>query len=436
MKLDHDKFINLYTLQYGVLDNIQTSGLSGLLGFFEKDNHVNDMRWTAYMLATIKHECANRWQPIEEFGKGQGMAYGTPVKVRGTDGKTYTNTYYGRGYVQLTWADNYRKMSYNLNLDDDILIHPERALETSIAYRIMSFGMRNGSFTGARLSDYISGSKCDYYDARQIINADDQPALIQGYAQKLEVLLRESSNGIEDSKSISAHQYHIVNAPAGVQARKGPGTNFPIVHRIANHSPIEIVCQVQGETIKGSNIWNKLADGTYVNDYYCCTPNFNNFSPPIPACNDVPKPLPSQTAIRGDDYPFRNATKDVPDGWGFDCRECTSFVAWRMRQHGVAFTNGMKGGWFGNARAWADNARKLGYRVDHSPSVGAIAHYDANACLAGPAGHVAYVAQVSGDGSIVMEEYNWGTRASDPFAYHNPPRITHASQVSNFIHIV
>jgi hypothetical protein len=74
------------------------------------------------------------------------------------------------------------------------------------------------------------------------------------------------------------YQHHIVHAPAGVEARKGPGTNFPIVHTIPNDSPIEIVCQVHG-----------------------------------------------------------------------DCRECTSFVAWRLRQHGIDFTNGLKGGWFGNA---------------------------------------------------------------------------------------
>jgi putative chitinase len=195
MKFDHDKFIDLYKSAYGALDNIQTSGLRGLLGFCEKDNHVSDVRWTAYMLATVKHECGNRWQPIEECGKGRNMAYGTPVRVKGNDGKIYTNTYYGRGYVQLTWVDNYRKMSYNLNLGDDILVHPERALEASIAYRIMSFGMRNGSFTGVCLSDCISRSKCDYHGARQIINVHDQAPLIQGYAQKLEALLRESSDG-------------------------------------------------------------------------------------------------------------------------------------------------------------------------------------------------------------------------------------------------
>jgi hypothetical protein len=29
-----------------------------------------------------------------------------------------------------------------------------------------------------------------------------------------------------------------------------------------------------------------------------------------------------------------------------------------------------------------------------------------------------------------------GNPDHDPFPYHNPPPITHASQVSNFIHIV
>jgi putative chitinase len=60
MKFDHDKFINLYKSQYGPLDGSQASGLRGLLGFLEQDNQVTDVRWAAYMLATVKHECANR----------------------------------------------------------------------------------------------------------------------------------------------------------------------------------------------------------------------------------------------------------------------------------------------------------------------------------------------------------------------------------------
>lgn len=33
---------------------------------------IDDVRWTANMLATVRHECANRWLPIEEFGKRKG----------------------------------------------------------------------------------------------------------------------------------------------------------------------------------------------------------------------------------------------------------------------------------------------------------------------------------------------------------------------------
>jgi putative chitinase len=54
----------------------------------------------------------------------------------------------------------------------------------------MSYGMRNGSFTGKKLSDYINQNKCDYSNARRIINGVDRQALIAGYANNIEMLLR------------------------------------------------------------------------------------------------------------------------------------------------------------------------------------------------------------------------------------------------------
>jgi surface antigen len=209
------------------------------------------------------------------------------------------------------------------------------------------------------------------------------------------------------------------------------------VHGIANNSAIDITCQVQGQVVNGSDIWNQLADGTFVSDFYCDTSNFNGFSPPIPVCADAPQPSPGQPGIKGDDYPNKDAPIDQPDQWQFDCRECTSFVAWRMNQLGVNFTNGMSGpngtqGWFGNGDTWAANAIQIGFGVDNTPSVGAIAHYNPNVSGAGDMGHVAYVAQVNGDGTIVLEEYNWAVA----YAYHDPPRVINASDVSDFIHIV
>ena len=116
-----------------MLNDGQSSGMDKLLGFLEQDKDVSDLRWAAYMLATVKEECANTWQPIEEYGKGHGSPYGNPVRVTGRDGKTYVNIYYGRGYVQITGEGNYQKMSQRLSLGDRLVIHPERTLDPTAA---------------------------------------------------------------------------------------------------------------------------------------------------------------------------------------------------------------------------------------------------------------------------------------------------------------
>src|SRR5438045_3877513 len=75
------------------------AGFEQLLGLIQEDATITNPRWAAYMLATVRHECAGKWMPVEEFGKGKGRPYGVPVKVQDADGTTFTNTYYGRGYV-------------------------------------------------------------------------------------------------------------------------------------------------------------------------------------------------------------------------------------------------------------------------------------------------------------------------------------------------
>ena len=56
---------------------------------------------------TTAHETGFTMQPIEEYGKGSGMEYGKPDPETG-------QTYYGRGYVQLTWRDNYARADEEL----------------------------------------------------------------------------------------------------------------------------------------------------------------------------------------------------------------------------------------------------------------------------------------------------------------------------------
>ena len=193
MKFDHDKFFAAYKGQFGPISSqSKVAGIDTLLTQLESDTDVDDERWAAYMFATVKHECADTWEPIEEFGKGAGRPYGKPVTVKGSDGQTFTNKYYGRGYVQLTWDFNYKNLSTALGLGDAVYIHPDQVLDPDIAYKVMSYGMRNGTFTGKNLARYINATGCDYTNARKIINGLDKADLIKGYAQKLETCFKNS----------------------------------------------------------------------------------------------------------------------------------------------------------------------------------------------------------------------------------------------------
>jgi hypothetical protein len=192
MQFDREKFFGEYKNAYGSLTQEQVNGLNSLLSNIEGDNDIKDLRWAAYMLATIKHECADKYQPITELGSRSYFNKYDGRLGNSAPGDGYR--YRGRGYVQLTGRVNYHKMTGALQLtgDDDLVNNPDGALQPDIAYRIMSYGMREGTFTGKRLSDYIDDSGCDYYEARQIINGHDRADKIKGYAEHFEAILNDS----------------------------------------------------------------------------------------------------------------------------------------------------------------------------------------------------------------------------------------------------
>jgi putative chitinase len=200
VRFDRAVFFANYRDLYGKLKQGQVDGLDTLLGFLELDADVSDIRWAAYMLATVKHECADTFQPIVERGPRSyfdkyepNTALGKRLgnKVMGDGFRTK-----GRGYVMLTGLDNYLRMNRLLELagtQDNIVVDPDNAMKPSIAYRIMSVGMRRGVFTGKKLGDYIAGEKRDYLNARRVINILDRAALIAGYATHFEVMLLRSA---------------------------------------------------------------------------------------------------------------------------------------------------------------------------------------------------------------------------------------------------
>jgi predicted chitinase len=183
MRIDRDKFLFIYQQeQFKTLSETAQAGLLELLACIEADEHMTDPRWIAYLLATVFHEVAGTWKPIEEFDKGKGRKYGTPDPVTG-------HVYFGRGFCQITWAGNYKTLGKAVGAD--LYNNPDLALQPDIAYKVISYGMRNGSFTGASLKQKIHDDVCNFIEARRIINGTDCAEKIANYAVKFQHILAE-----------------------------------------------------------------------------------------------------------------------------------------------------------------------------------------------------------------------------------------------------
>lgn len=145
----------------------------------------------SYILATTHWETGAYgqrfiYEPVPEQGKGKGKAYGISHKKTG-------KVYYGRGFVQITWFDNYERFTKILNKlghDVDLVNNPDLALKPEIAVLILVIGMKDGKFTGRDLSDYFTSTKSDYYNARKIINGLDKAVIIADIAKEIHYIIK------------------------------------------------------------------------------------------------------------------------------------------------------------------------------------------------------------------------------------------------------
>jgi predicted chitinase len=137
------------------------------------------------MLATTYHETATRMWPIREYGSEDYLK-----------GKEYY-PYFGRGFVQLTWEENYRNAGIALSLIDerDPVEHPDIALDSLIATRVLFRGMAEGWFTDHKLGEYFNDERDDPVNARDIINPGDDEQLIAGYHATFLQAIRDATMG-------------------------------------------------------------------------------------------------------------------------------------------------------------------------------------------------------------------------------------------------
>lgn len=141
----------------------------------------------AYNLATAGHETAEWYQPIREgatrsgpiFTDAQAQAAVRNAMARGLIKHDYVTpingrSYYGRGLVQITWLDNYKK--YEELTGKPLVAQPDLALDWDVALFIMYDGVNKGRFRKVKFSDYVPvGTEPTHQrmaQARNIVNGD------------------------------------------------------------------------------------------------------------------------------------------------------------------------------------------------------------------------------------------------------------------------
>lgn len=123
----------------------------------------------------------------------------------------------------------------------------------------------------------------------------------------------------------------------------------------------------------------------------------------------------------GENYPWANASyySDSADPWGMYKRQCVSYAAWKVASSGRVMP--MWSG-HGDAYLWDENARASGIPVDSTPRIADVAVDNS-----GYYGHVMFVEEVYGDGTILVSQYN-----ADGAGHYSVERRT--SSGLSFIH--
>ena len=140
---------------------------------------VTDKAQIAYILATTVHE-SGAGAYMEEFASGSAYEGRRDLgNTQSGDGVRFK----GRGYVQITGRNNYSNWSKKLGID--LVSNPELAEKPETAARILVQGMKEGSFTGKKLSDYIGNGKSDFEGARRIVNGTDKASTFAATARAI-----------------------------------------------------------------------------------------------------------------------------------------------------------------------------------------------------------------------------------------------------------
>lgn len=191
MYIIKEHFFNNVRKHFGKLDQNMVNGIDLLIDKWNNEYSDYPIEYFACVLGEVYHETGRTFLPVREgfcdtdecsirkitnmYRKGKiSSNYSLPY----SNGKSY----FGRGWLQITWWYNYLKLQEKYGFP--IFDNPDLLLTVEVNAELTIITMINGDYTGAKLSDYFTQYKKDWYNSRRIINGTDKATLISGYKKK------------------------------------------------------------------------------------------------------------------------------------------------------------------------------------------------------------------------------------------------------------
>ena len=166
----------------------------------------------AYDIATAWWESGQTMHPVKE-------AYWLSEEWRKKNLRYYP--WYGRGLVQTTWEENYRKIAIAMGIPEETFLKdPDLLLEFRYALPALFVGMEQGIYTGKKTGDYIDDidesdaeDLKEYKAARKVVNGTDKAETIANLALFFEHGLLEAGWDIETHPPAEPHVEPEPSAP-------------------------------------------------------------------------------------------------------------------------------------------------------------------------------------------------------------------------------
>lgn len=148
-----------------IADRLIVEAVEALVWANRKWHHQLTTPQLCYAIATIGHECAFE-------AKNEKRARRDKQPLLWAQQERYWPTgYWGRGWAQLTWKDNYVKFGRILGLP--LAENPDMVNEPKVAAQIIVVGMARGLFRkGHSLRRYINDTEKNWAGARAVYNGD------------------------------------------------------------------------------------------------------------------------------------------------------------------------------------------------------------------------------------------------------------------------